>query len=197
MSERRRSWNMKDFRRALKDTQFTEMENMVRAATSNDELGAELELLRAIARYTSRTNYYELSNIMWKRINDLSYPKHVLKGLELCYYLLRDSRLQRQIAIDCNLRVGVLEKLLHYYFPKGKFKGTPIRDEAKKILKLLEEINKKAADEKQKGGKAAPAPAPVPAPVVKKKKKPRSRKSSSEGIPKKRGISSSSTRRRI
>jgi len=147
--ERRGSWGLKEVRRAFKDTQFTDMENLVRTATSNDDTGPDEELLAAIAKRVTRANYYELSNVLWKRINDLSYPRHVLKGLELLHFLLRDVRLQKQIAIDCNLRVGVLEKLLQYWNSKGKYKGTHVREEARKILKLLEELNKKAKEQKE------------------------------------------------
>lgn len=128
--------------------EYSEVQVMVRSATSNDPWGPESSLMAKIARESeSPANYHMMFTTLWKRVTDYQHLKHVLKALILVEYLLRHGH-DRFIS-DVKLRSDVIRRLKHYkYFKDGRDIGTEVRNKAVTIMTLLEdkELLKKERD---------------------------------------------------
>lgn len=76
--------------REIKNTQYEGIEAQIRDATCNSETEASAELLEKIrSGMCDRAQYRLAWLILWKRIRDTGYPRHVLKGLNLLDFVLR------------------------------------------------------------------------------------------------------------
>jgi len=119
--------------------EYSEVQVMVRSATSNDPWGPESSLMSRIARESeSPANYHMMFTTLWKRVTDYQHLKHVLKALILVEYLLKHGH-ERFIS-DVKLRSDVIRKLKHYkYFKDGRDIGTEVRNKALTIMTLLED----------------------------------------------------------
>ena len=81
---------MRSLVRGVKNKQFDEVEILVREATSNSKDNASPAVVEKILKASlDAFQYTKLFNMLWKRITDVDYPRHVLKGLVLVDYLVR------------------------------------------------------------------------------------------------------------
>ena len=70
---------------------YSEMEQMVREATCNDEKVPQAELMREIAKGTFTVDFSAIMTLIWKRLKDRSNENHPRKCLLLIEFLSREG----------------------------------------------------------------------------------------------------------
>eukprot|EP00966_Prymnesium_polylepis_P075101 1741958-Prymnesium_polylepis.1 len=84
-----RKRTMREFKNKLYN--YTEMEQMVREATCNNERDPQAELMREIAKGTFTVDFSAIMSIIWKRVKDRSNEHHPRKCLILLEFLMREG----------------------------------------------------------------------------------------------------------
>jgi epsin len=128
------------FRKAKNEwKQYSEVQVLIREATSNDPWGPSSTLMsRIVFESESPANYSMMFTALWKRLTDYEHIKHVLKSLILIEYLLKNCHLR--FVADVRLRSDVIRRLKHYkYFKDGRDVGQDVRAKAQAVMKLLED----------------------------------------------------------
>jgi len=133
--------NLRKFIREAKNSinGYSDIQILVREATSNDPWGPTSSLMRRIAlECENPTNYHDMFKILWKRLTDFHHIKYVHKSLILIDYLLRYG--PERFISDMRLRSDVLRKLCFYKYYKNAIEsGIDVRTKAKTILGLLDD----------------------------------------------------------
>lgn len=124
----------------LKDFCMTEVENKVRAATSNKSWGASTSELFEIAQSTFNNEEYPLiMAIVWQRLNDHGRNwRHVYKALELLRYLLMhgSSRVMDEVQ-DALYHIRSLQDFRYIDPVTHKDEGANVRIKAKQVIDLV------------------------------------------------------------
>jgi len=136
--------NTANLRKLMRDAKnsingYSDIQVLVREATSNDPWGPTTSLMRRIAVESENpVNYYDMFKTLWKRLTDFHHIKHVHKSLMLIDYLLKYG--PEKIITDVRLRSDVVRKLCYYkYYKNGIESGSDVRSKSKAILGLLED----------------------------------------------------------
>jgi len=136
--------NTANLRKMLRDAKnsingYSDIQVLVREATSNDPWGPTTSLMRRIAvECENPVNYHEMFKTLWKRLTDFHHIKHVHKSLTLIEYLIKYG--PEKIVTDVRLRSDVIRKLCYYkYYKNGIESGSDVRSKSKAILGLLED----------------------------------------------------------
>ncbi|GJQ09853.1 hypothetical protein GpartN1_g1644.t1 [Galdieria partita] len=124
----------------LKDFCMTDIENKVRAATSNKSWGASTSDLFEIAQSTFNNEEYPLiMAIVWQRLNDHGRNwRHVYKALELLRYLLMhgSSRVMDEVQ-DALYHIRSLQDFRYVDSVTHKDEGANVRIKAKQVVDLV------------------------------------------------------------
>lgn len=165
-----------DLKRQVKDLRYDEVEIMVRNATSNNPVGATPEQLHNIVdAFTATHHYHRMYALLWKRCNDHEHKIHMVKGLQLALYLLknmedRDTRLQ--LHKDFMYQLPDIKHLMEFSDVRetSQSHGSAIRVAAQELYDYMFRQQTLVGPN---AGKKKPAPAPAPAstPVVAKPRK--------------------------
>jgi len=130
---------LKDLVRQAKSIAYSDIENKVREATSNEPWGPSSTLLSELAQATNFQNevYTEMVTMLWKRLLHEGQPRHTLKALMVIEYLLKRGH-ERFIEL-CRRNIATIADLARYRFidDKGEDKGDPIRKKASTVVELL------------------------------------------------------------
>lgn len=80
-------------RRGFKNKLHDDCETLVREATSTSSTFPTGEVLRAInsRAQAGEEDYSKIFAMIWKRLTDAEYPRHVIKALLLLDYMIRGS----------------------------------------------------------------------------------------------------------
>lgn len=118
---------------------YSEIEILVREATSNDPWGVSSHVMQRIARESEiPANYHSMIGILWKRLVDFQHIKHVLKALNLIDYLLRHG--PERFVSDVKLRMDTIRRLKGYkYIKNGRDIGQDVRRKANNIVTLVKD----------------------------------------------------------
>eukprot|EP00040_Diaphanoeca_grandis_P018583 m.97780 g.97780 ORF g.97780 m.97780 type:complete len:496 (+) comp27009_c0_seq1:67-1554(+) len=134
--------NMASVRRSLKNVtkNYAPCERDVRDATSNDNALAPAATMARITNATYDVTESPLAMAMvWKRLNDTGKNwRHVFKGLVLLDYLLKTGA--EHVIQEVKQNKFALQCLLEFVYvdSRGVDKGTNVRQEAQKLLNLIE-----------------------------------------------------------
>eukprot|EP00871_Galdieria_phlegrea_P000289 jgi/Galph1/1260/GphlegSOOS_G5923.1 len=124
----------------LKDFCMTDIENKVRAATSNKSWGASTSELFEISQSTFNNEEYPLvMAIVWQRLNDHGrHWRHVYKALELLRYLLMhgSSRVMDEVR-DAIYHIQSLQDFRYIDPVTHKDEGANVRIKAKQVVDLV------------------------------------------------------------
>jgi len=124
----------------LKDFCMTDIENKVRAATSNKSWGASTSELFEIAQATFNNEEYPLiMAIVWQRLNDHGRNwRHVYKALELLRYLIMhgSSRVIDEVQ-DALYHIRSLQDFRYIDSVTHKDEGANVRMKAKQVIDLV------------------------------------------------------------
>ncbi|ODQ66069.1 ENTH-domain-containing protein [Nadsonia fulvescens var. elongata DSM 6958] len=140
---------------------FTEIEAKVREATNNEPWGASSTLMQEISNATH--NYQEFNEIMpmiYKRFTEKSAAewRQIYKALQLLDYIVKNGA---ESVIDyTRSHLTVIEMLKHFHYIdlNGKDQGINVRNRAKTLIELLNDVQairserKKAKANKSKYG---------------------------------------------
>jgi len=133
---------LKKFLRDAKNSMkgFSDVQVLVREATSNDPWCAPGSLLKRIAMEAENpAQYHDMFKTLWKRLSDFPHLMHVQKSLALIYYLLKIS--SDRFVADVRLRSDIIKKLCYYkYFKDGIEIGEEVRIKAQVIVMLLDDL---------------------------------------------------------
>ncbi|SPR00486.1 unnamed protein product (mitochondrion) [Plasmodiophora brassicae] len=136
---------MKQVLRKVKDNVllFTEGEKLVRDATSNEPWGASSTLMHQIADMTSQREHYDsCMSMLWKRLTDVTYPRHVLKACLLVEFLLRNG--SERFVHDMKQRRRRFEALSKFTeYVENPELGEDVRRKTVQILALLDDDAKR------------------------------------------------------
>lgn len=113
---------LSQIRKAFRGNSYSEIENLVREATSNNNDLASPALVGEISHAVlQKQNYNDMFNTLWRRLCDRAHPRHVLKALLLLDHLIRvkppNPALQFDLILDVLDRYADLEKLLLSHVP--------------------------------------------------------------------------------
>lgn len=118
---------IKKVARKVKSFGYSNVENLVREATSNEPWSHvdSTKLVKEISYVSfAAEKYYELINVIWKRLLDVSYPYHVYKALCLIDYLMNFGDVR--FVQDVRRRIDDIMKLQTYngaYYEKKSLFG--------------------------------------------------------------------------
>ena len=73
---------------------YSEMEQMVREATCNNDRDPQTELMREIAKGTFTVDFSAIMTIIWKRMKDRSSEHHARKCIILLEFLQREGNVE-------------------------------------------------------------------------------------------------------
>jgi len=137
---------MNTFRRAQREAKnwwnnYTEVQVLVREATSNDAWGPSTSVMNQICHEAEDvSNYNEMFNMIWKRLTDYEHIKHVFKALVVIDYMMRHSN--ERFVTDIKLRSDVIRRLQQYkYFNEGQDLGAEVRAKADAVIKLVDDMD--------------------------------------------------------
>jgi len=135
---------------------FSDVQVLVREATSNDPWCAPASLLKRIAMEAENpAQYHDMFKTLWKRLSDFPHLMHVQKSLALIYYLLKIS--SDRFVADVRLRSDIIKKLCYYkYFKDGVEIGEEVRIKAQVIVMLMDDLvllTKEREDARNMGGR--------------------------------------------
>ncbi len=75
--------------RSIKSKTYSDVENMVRDATNNDQWGPTTKQMAQIAKACrDSVEYMKIFAMIWKRVNDTDHPTHVTKVCLLVVVIL-------------------------------------------------------------------------------------------------------------
>eukprot|EP00188_Purpureofilum_apyrenoidigerum_P002448 Plantae.Rhodophyta-Purpureofilum_apyrenoidigerum.ctg25199.p1 GENE.Plantae.Rhodophyta-Purpureofilum_apyrenoidigerum.ctg25199~~Plantae.Rhodophyta-Purpureofilum_apyrenoidigerum.ctg25199.p1 ORF type:complete len:474 (-),score=81.28 Plantae.Rhodophyta-Purpureofilum_apyrenoidigerum.ctg25199:847-2268(-) len=133
----------------FKDMVMTDIENSVRAATSDTTWGVTGTELDTIARATfNREEYPLVMGIVWERLSAKKW-RNVYKTMELLKYLcLHGSQRCLDEAKDALPHIQGLQNF-RYVDSTGKDEGRNVRERAKQLTELLNDPDR-LAEEKEK-----------------------------------------------
>ena len=95
---------------------YSDIENVVRDATTNEKIGLQQNAIERIAREANNPlNMLQAMDMLWHRLNDRRYNIHVLKALDLVHGLLSDKRTQAQVARACEAKKSDIKALLSWH----------------------------------------------------------------------------------
>jgi len=128
---------MRKAKNAMMD--YSDIEVLVREATSNDPWGPSSSLMHKISQSSSSPlSYHSMLVMLWKRLTDYPYMRHVYKSLVLIEYLLKNG--SERFISDVRLRAGDIRRLKAYKFYKeGAEVAQDVRKKAAQILALLDD----------------------------------------------------------
>jgi len=128
MRKAKNSWNS-----------YSDIEIMVREATSNDPWGPSSSLMARICRESDApADYNQMFSTLWKRVSDYQHMKHVSKALTLIEYLMRHSH--EHFVSDIILRSDTIRRLKHYkFYDDGVDMGSEVRAKAAAIMAMIED----------------------------------------------------------
>lgn len=128
--------------RGVKGTGYDDVQNLVREATSNDPTSPPDDVVIEIIKQASigSNKFASVSEILWKRINDVNYPRHVCKALILLQYLLRKGDNRELFVEHTRAHVSEIENLKTYTSDVAKGLSSldlEIREHAVKICNYV------------------------------------------------------------
>jgi len=152
------SGEMKRTIRELKNKvyNYSEMEQMVREATCNDQTEPQVSLMREIAKGTFTVEFTSIMSILWKRIREEKNERHPLKCLILLEFLLREGNAEMVLAqIQNNLHL--ISALTNFRLINDQHidVGMPVRERADRFLRFLRDD---PTEEQREQGHRAPPP---------------------------------------
>ncbi|RPA80821.1 ENTH-domain-containing protein [Ascobolus immersus RN42] len=131
---------------------YTEMEAKVREATNNEPWGASSTIMNEIASGTH--NYQLLSEIMpiiYKRFTEKGAEewRQIYKALQLLEFLIKNG--SEQVIDDARSHLHLIKMLrqFHYIDEKGKDQGVNVRNRAKELAELLQDVEKIRSERKK------------------------------------------------
>eukprot|EP00127_Corallochytrium_limacisporum_P006815 Clim_evm30s236 gene=Clim_evmTU30s236 len=140
--------------RSVKNTYkgYSQIEQLVREATSNDPTGAKGTYLAQIANATyNHLEYPKIMNILYKRLNDSGKNwRHVYKSLVLYDYLIKNGA--SRVVDEAKSNQYVIRTLhdFQYVDPvNGKDVGFNVRERAKQLTALLND-DERLKEERQR-----------------------------------------------
>jgi hypothetical protein len=79
--------------RGIKNKQYDDSEVLVREATSTSDGWPDANLLREIndRAWADPRDYHKIFKMLWKRLVDIEYHRHVIKALLLLDYMIRGT----------------------------------------------------------------------------------------------------------
>eukprot|EP00475_Leptophrys_vorax_P002054 TRINITY_DN11170_c0_g2_i1.p1 TRINITY_DN11170_c0_g2~~TRINITY_DN11170_c0_g2_i1.p1 ORF type:complete len:425 (+),score=157.04 TRINITY_DN11170_c0_g2_i1:135-1409(+) len=111
----------------------------IRDATSNSSSIPSREQLAAVARLCD-SEYDAIAPILWRRLVDYKFRRHVLKALIVIDYLL--LRAGEQFMADVVERIDIIRRLkLFKFFKNGAEVGYEVREQAAKVMGMLENFD--------------------------------------------------------
>jgi len=97
---------------------YNDAQVKTREATSNSSSRTTEEMLEAVARYAD-TEYNAVAIVLWKRLTDYKFRRHVLKSLIVIEFLM--MRAGEQFMADVVERMDVIRRLKMFkYFKNGE-----------------------------------------------------------------------------
>lgn len=130
---------------------FTEMEAKVREATNNEPWGASSTLMQEIADGTnSYSQFHEIMPMIYRRFTEKTAHewRQIYKALQLLEYLVKNG--SERVVDYARSHVAVIDMLknFHYINSEGKDQGINVRNRAKELVALLNDVSKIRAERK-------------------------------------------------
>lgn len=136
---------MKKIVRNFKNLSYTQEENAVRNATSNDDLEVTqeaLEEVRLCAMEAQGEAYEKFYALFMKRLRDFKHINHVHKALKCIYYCTNNIIGPSQFLDNLRGDIHCIQKITKYRYYKGAAKGKndiglPVRKLANDVIRML------------------------------------------------------------
>lgn len=118
---------------------YSAIQILVREATSNASCGPSTDILNKIVEESDNLlSYQQLFDILWKRLTDFHYLRHVSKSLIVIEFLLLNGK--ESFLKDISREGDIIRRLRQYkYFEDGKDIGGEVRRIASRIVQLLDD----------------------------------------------------------
>ncbi|CAN6646140.1 epsin-3 [Trichomonascus vanleenenianus] len=131
---------------------YTEMEAKVREATNNEPWGASSTLMQEIANGTnSYSHFHEIMPMIYKRFTEKSAEewRQIYKALQLLEFLVKNG--SERVVDYARSHQAVIDMLKHFHYidANGKDQGINIRNRAKELTELLEDVSKIRTERKK------------------------------------------------
>ncbi|KAI8375154.1 hypothetical protein BD560DRAFT_392867 [Blakeslea trispora] len=128
------------------------MEAKVHEATNNEAWGASSTLMQEIAQATFHYEYFnEIMPTIYKRFTEKEARqwRQIYKSLVLLEYLVKNG--SERVVDDARSHVSMIKmmKNFHYIDEKGKDQGVNVRNRAKELAELLNDVETIKAERKK------------------------------------------------
>ncbi|KAI8888445.1 ENTH-domain-containing protein [Backusella circina FSU 941] len=140
-------WEVRDVINKVKNVvlNYTEMEAKVHEATNNEAWGASSTLMQEIAQATFNYQYFnEIMPTIYKRFTEKEARqwRQIYKSLVLLEYLIKNG--SERVVDDARSHISMIKMMKNFHFvdEKGKDQGINVRNRAKELADLLNDVDK-------------------------------------------------------